>query len=128
MRLAAGVVTLDRERAACADQPLGMCRRAFGIFLLGVIHDHLVVHLRDDVLAFHADRHGEPLVVLSRGFEVVLDVVEAGGALGVAMRVVDLHFVAFRGPAGALDRRVKIHAGVRLGLSEDVQLQLEVLE
>ena len=106
----------------------GVWATALGILLLRVVHDHLAVDAGDDVLADDLDGHGEPLAVLRGGFQVVLDAIEAGGLFGVAMGIVHLHLVALGRPARALEFRVKIDAGVRLGERLDVQRELEVLE
>lgn len=122
-----GVVGLEGEGRAGADDAAGVALRSLPVFGLGPIADLLAVHEDLHVLALDDDVFGEPLVILE-GFFVVLHVVDAAGFLPVAVGVVDLDFKTFVGPVGFLVGGVEVDAAIGDGLGHAIDLKFKVLE
>ncbi len=107
MHFAAGIVGLQRNVA------FPQAARPFCTLRFGVVDHNLAVHFHDDVLAFHRDVHGEPLVVLGVGFVQFDHRPQAARSHWVAVRVVDLDLVPVEEPAAIVVLDVKVDAEVR---------------
>jgi|GEM_PF-6432120 len=124
MNDAVGIVALDGEGAA-----VDLASAATPAFRLDPVDRRSAVDLDRDVFAHHLDVVMEPLAVFRRGvIDHVLHAVEAAGLLAVAVRRVDLAFIALVGPAGLLVCRVEVNTRVRFGHCHHVGAELEVPE
>src|SRR6476661_2299381 len=90
-------------------------RQVFHTFRLGVFHYGFIIDFYSHLFALYNDVLCEPFIVLYIYLFYILHTIQAAGPSPIALRVIHLYFVTFRGPVTVLVLCMNKNAGVGTG-------------